>query len=419
MKADLDRLMAERDYAALLVFGGTAQSPAMYYLTSGASIGETTVLVKPAGRPAVLFANPMERDEAAKSGLTVRLGNEFDYPGILREAQGRRVVAYSRFVGKMLAAAGVTAARVAVAGHLDVGAAYELLGTLGRELPEVELVGEFDNSVLSEARLTKDAAEAKRIRAVGRKTMQVVAGTQEFLTSHRARGGCLVKKDGSPLTIGDVKARIRHLLTEQGVVDVENGTIFAIGEDAGVPHSRGNPRDPIMLGKTIIFDIFPAEPGGGYFFDFTRTWCLGYAPPEVEQAYADVLSTFRAVMRALKPGELCRSYQALACDLLEARGHATTRSNPRTTNGYVHSLAHGVGLEIHEAPGFQLLESNNTRLEPGMVITVEPGVYYPERGYGVRLEDCVWLNPASLKFETLASYAKDLVLPVKGVPGKR
>ena len=100
-------------------------------------------------------------------------------------------------------------------------------------------------------------------------------------------------------------------------------------------------------------------------------------------------------MKALKPGELTRSYQALACQLLEARGHPTIGSNPTTTSGYVHSLAHGVGLHIHEAPSFSDTPGNETRLEPGMVITVEPGVYYPDKGYGVRIEDCVWLNPAN------------------------
>ena len=99
-----------------------------------------------------------------------------------------------------------------------------------------------------------------------------------------------MKKDGTRLTIGDVKRRIRQMLTDENLVDPEDGTIFAIGHDAGVPHSRGTDRDPLKLGQTIVYDIFPAEPGGGYYFDFTRTWCLGYAPPEVEQAYDDVLT---------------------------------------------------------------------------------------------------------------------------------
>ena len=102
--------------------------------------------------------------------------------------------------------------------------------------------------------------------------MKVVGATEDFLTSHRAKDGYLVKADGSRLTVGDVKAHIRQALTAENIVDAESGTIFAIGRDAGVPHSRGRDKDPIALGKTIVYDIFPAEPGGGYFFDFTRTW---------------------------------------------------------------------------------------------------------------------------------------------------
>jgi len=197
------------------------------------------------------------------------------------------------------------------------------------------------------------------------------------------------------------------------VVDAEDGTIFAIGRDGGVPHSRGTDRDPIALGKPIVFDIFPNEAGGGYFYDFTRTWCLGYAPPEVEKAYADVLAVFQQVVRALKPGELCRAYQKMTCDLLEARGHPTIQSQPQTTSGYVHSLGHGIGLRVHESPRMADVEGNNDRLDPGAVFTVEPGVYYPERGFGIRIEDSLWLNPDTLKFETLANYSKRLVLPVK------
>jgi Xaa-Pro aminopeptidase len=88
----------------------------------------------------------------------------------------------------------------------------------------------------------------------------------------------------------------------------------------------------------------------------------------------------------------------------------------------VHALAHGVGLHIHEAPAFRDLEGNTDRLDPGVVITFEPGLYYPDHpagGFGVRIEDCIWLNPETLKFETLASYSKELVLPIRKVGGRR
>ncbi len=129
--------------------------------------------------------------------------------------------------------------------------------------------------------------------------------------------------------------------------------------------------------------------------------------------------TLKKVIRALKPGELTRTYQALTCQLLEARGHATIGSTPNLKSGYVHAIAHGIGLDVHEAPGFSDSPANPARLDPGVVITVEPGVYYPERGYGVRLEECIWLNPETQKFEILATYDKRLVLPVKGVRGTR
>jgi Xaa-Pro aminopeptidase len=132
-----------------------------------------------------------------------------------------------------------------------------------------------------------------------------------------------------------------------------------------------------------------------------------------------VLDVFKAVTTALQPGGLCRAYQQLACGLFEARGHSTIQSNPQTTSGYVHSLGHGVGLRIHESPRFSDMEGNPDRLQPGVVVTIEPGLYYPDRDLGIRIEDCLWLNPATLKFETLASYSKELVLHVKNVQGPK
>jgi len=405
--------MEERGYDALLAMGGTAHNPSMYYLSNGATITERSVAVKKRGEAPVLFVDSMEREEAARSGLRVVDGTALRLREQLRAAKGNRLTATARWVGGMLRQAGVESGTVAAYGNTDMGAAYELLTALAELHPQLTFVGEFNRTLLDEAMLTKGPDEIRRMRAVGKKTMNVVAGTEDFLTSHRARGGYLVKKDGTRLTIGDVKRRIRQLLTDENLVDAEDGTIFSIGHDAGVPHSRGNPRDPLKLGQTIVYDIFPAEPGGGYYFDFTRTWCLGFAPPEVEQAYQDVLATFKGVMKALRPGELTRTYQALTCQLLEARGHPTAGSSPATTSGYVHSIAHGVGLRIHEAPSFSDTPDNEQRLEPGMVVTIEPGLYYPERGYGIRIEDCVWLNPKNMKFEALANYSKELVLPVK------
>ena len=77
----------------------------------------------------------------------------------------------------------------------------------------------------------------------------------------------------------------------------------------------------------------------------------------------------------------------------------------------MHSLGHGVGLYIHERPFFRFGSSQEQVLQPNSVVTVEPGLYYPERGLGVRLEDTSWIRPEG-RAETLAPYPLDLVLPV-------
>jgi Xaa-Pro aminopeptidase len=239
----------------------------------------------------------------------------------------------------------------------------------------------------------------------------VVGQVADFLCSHPAKNGVLLKADGQPLTIGQVKRMINLWLAERGA-DNPEGTIFAIGKDAGVPHSTGQAEDVLKLGQTIVFDIFPCEAGGGYHYDFTRTWCLGYAPDEVQALFEDVLGVYRQVMASLEVGASFKRSQKLTCELFEALGHPTVQSNPQTENGYVHSVGHGLGLYVHERPSSGTSAPETDRLDPGVVVTIEPGLYYPERGMGVRLEDTVWVSPEG-GFEILAPYPLDLVLPVK------
>jgi Xaa-Pro aminopeptidase len=80
--------------------------------------------------------------------------------------------------------------------------------------------------------------------------------------------------------------------------------------------------------------------------------------------------------------------------------------------GYTHSLGHGLGLHVHERPWFGKNATEKDRLVPGVVVTLEPGLYYPEKGFGVRLEDTLWIRPDG-KPEVLAEYPLDLVLPIR------
>jgi len=214
------------------------------------------------------------------------------------------------------------------------------------------------------------------------------------------------------VTIGEVKNLINLWLAEFGVENPE-GTIFAIGRDAGIPHSVGTPSDPLKLGQTIVYDIYPCEAGGGYFYDFTRTWSLGYATDEVQALYDQVKQVYDTLVRELQVNAPFSRYQERTCELFEAMGHPTIRTNPITEVGYVHSLGHGIGLKVHEKPWSSTVNSLPTDiLAPGAAFTLEPGLYYPDRGMGVRIEDSYVVTPDG-RFEVLADFPKELILPVK------
>ncbi len=411
MKTDLDAILQSNNLSALLVTGPGQHNPAMVYLTGGGHLTQAD-LIKPLGKPAILFHGAMEREEAARTGLLTRGYNHYPYRQLIQEANGDRVKAAALRYQKMLHDAGVTSGRVALFGVTDLSVTFPIFSALQALMPEIALVGDSEGKILAEAAFSKDAAEIERIRKMGQITVGVVSRVAEYLTAQQVGANeTLIGEDGAPVTIGKVKRLINLWLAEAGAENPE-GTIFAIGHDAGVPHSTGTTADPIRLGQSIVFDIYPCEAGGGYFYDFTRTWCLGYAPAEVQKAYDQVLSVYDQVYSELQPGAPFVDYQNITCQLFEEMGHPTVGSTPETEEGYVHSLGHGVGLHIHERPFSGAGASPEDKLLPGAVITLEPGLYYPSRGFGIRLEDSLWVRPDG-KIEKLVDYPMTLVLPMK------
>ena len=108
----------------------------------------------------------------------------------------------------------------------------------------------------------------------------------------------------------------------------------------------------------------------------------------------------------MRPGVEAKSCQAIVCDFFEQRGYATLRSDPKTMEGYVHGLGHGVGLDIHEKPSFALTAANHDVVEVADVLTIEPGLYYPSRGLGVRIEDTFVVTDSGV--ESLSHSSRDL-----------
>jgi Xaa-Pro aminopeptidase len=409
MKKDLDRLMQERGLDAIWISGAGNHNPSLVYFSGVANITRAD-LIKKRGKPPILFHHSMERGEAARTGLACRDYNKYNLQQLLRETGGSQTQAAALRLARMFQEIGVEG-RVGIAGQIDLASGYALLDALRHAAPRITLVADGDDPILVKARATKSAPEIESIRRLGRVCASVLENTADFLASHALRRGCLVRRDDSPLTIGDVKAFIRLQITQRNAESPE-GLIFAQGRDAGIPHSTGSDRSRIVAGDPIVFDLFPCEAGGGYFYDITRTWCVGEARDEVQELHRQVCQAHAEAVAMCRRGTVCRDVQLHVCRRFAEWGHATPLDNPLAESGYVHNLGHGVGLAVHESPNFTHVESNTDRLESGAVFTIEPGLYYPKKKIGIRLEDTLAVA-SNGKAEILAPCFTDLVLPAR------
>lgn len=165
------------------------------------------------------------------------------------------------------------------------------------------------------------------------------------------------------------------------------GTICAGGIQGAQPHNAGS--GALVANAPIVMDIFPRSPETGYWGDLTRTVVRGKASGVVKRAYDAVLEAREYAKTLIKQGAYGASIHCAAEAILE-KHHFFTGENERGQFGFFHGLGHGVGLEIHESP--RLSPRAKTALQGGEVVTVEPGLYYPEWG-GIRLEDLIYLAP--------------------------
>lgn len=411
MKSDLDALMQARGLDALLVFASHDHSAALDYLTGGVRISGGGA-VKLRDHAPVLVVNGMETAEAAATGLEVYAYHALGYEDARKAAENDPTRTQALFWRGVLGRLGLPDdSTVGVYGTTDANVVLALIDALRAESAPYRFVGEMSPTLFDAAYTTKDSGEMARIRSVAQRTSAVVRATWDFIASHRADASeTVVRDDGSPLTIGEVKRFVRRELLERDLEDT--AMIFAQGADGGHPHSRGTEAQALKLGQAIVFDLFPREVGGGYHHDMTRTWCIGYAPPEVRTAYDQVMTAFDIALEQFAVGKPTHLMQEAVQDYLEGVGHPTARNTPGTQTGYVHSLGHGVGLNVHESPRISHLSKDDV-FAVGNVITIEPGVYYPEQGFGIRVEDLLIVDERG-DLVSLTDVPKDLVLPLRG-----
>ncbi len=172
----------------------------------------------------------------------------------------------------------------------------------------------------------------------------------------------------------DLAAEIEYRMRRLGAERPSFETIVAAGERSALPHARPTSK---AIGTDHLLLIDMGSSVAGYASDMTRTFAVGKLNVKSRRMYRAVLESQLAAIDAIKPGVLCGSVDGAARKVL--RGYGLDRY-------FVHSTGHGLGLEIHEPP--RVGRKEQTKLEAGMVITVEPGVYEAGVG-GIRIEDTV------------------------------
>jgi len=228
-------------------------------------------------------------------------------------------------------------------------------------------------------RLKKTDAEARAIRQGNAASAAGIRAAESVLRESKIDGKRLLY-EGKTLTSERLRTIIDQTCLEKGAV--ARNTIVAGGRQACDPHECGY--GPLRPNELIIVDVFPRNQKTGYHGDMTRTFLKGRATSERRALVRAVQGAQAAALAAIHGGAKAQLVHGEVEKYFEANGYKTERKGNRFT-GFIHTTGHGLGLEVHEPPR---ISPAKLKLKVGHVLTVEPGLYYPQIG-GCRIEDVV------------------------------
>ncbi len=234
-------------------------------------------------------------------------------------------------------------------------------------------------------RMRKTKWEIGEIGAAQEAAERALKKAMTFLQSTRIRGAQVY--EGRATVTSE---RVRKLIDDSMYADGYFGinTIVSCGVQAADPHAAG--AGPLQARAPIVIDIFPVSLSTHYYGDMTRTIFRGEPSKEYVRMYEAVRAAQEQAIAQVRAGADGKDIYDGVCRYFNAEGYPT-RIGKNRSEGFIHGLGHGVGLEIHEPPS---LGARSWTLEAGNVVTVEPGLYYRRRrdripAGGIRIEDVV------------------------------
>jgi len=237
------------------------------------------------------------------------------------------------------------------------------------------------NDPVADLRITKEQKEVEKIEAATRLTEAALSE--------------LIDEMKIGMSEQELALRLEFIIRGKGAEGVSFDLIVAAGENSALPHYRPGKRR-IKQGDLLLLDI--GARLDGYCSDMTRVFAVGDPPNQAQEIYSLVLQANRIGIAAVRPGLSGVEVDAAAREVIAAAGHG---------DHFGHGLGHGVGLEVHEPPRLSPLSKDE--LKPGMVVTVEPGVYIPGFG-GVRIEDLIVVTEDG--YRTITTYPRDRLISV-------
>jgi Xaa-Pro aminopeptidase len=379
--------------AAFLLHGDTERSAALRHEIPLAII-DPLLFAEVDGRTYVLTSFlEAERVKRALPGVELLDFFELGYKDLVRDGMSFRDAA-REVEARAVREIGLTEA--IVPGDFPLG--------LGDRLRQDGVVLTVDDAAVDLRRRTKTSAELEGMRAAQRAAEAAMAAAAELLASTEpAKDGLRV--DGRPLLAEDVRATLRSVAAEHGAPCPPDIIVGSAWQGGG--HEPGS--GPLPAGLPIHIDLWPRHEQSACWADMARTFVVGDPMPEHAELIAEMtrlaLEALKQAEAAVRPGITGLELHDATCDLFEAAGWATQRTTGAKPgpDGFQHSLGHGVGLEVHEAPPLGL--AGHDPLVPGDVVAIEPGLNDSQVGV-VIFEDLVLVTEDG--HEVLTRFPYDL-----------
>jgi len=258
-----------------------------------------------------------------------------------------------------------------------------------------------DQDLFDDRRRAKTDAQIAGMRRAQKAAEAAMDTCRDLLRRSEISGDRLLL-DGEPLTVERVKAAMSATFTAHDTTAEDY--IVAPGAQGAVGHDMGS--GPIPPHTPVVVDIWPRDNASAAYTDMTRTFVVGDVADDVREWHRLCKEALDRALAEVKPGAEGKAIFDGTCEIFEAAGEPTQRTKEpgvALVDGFFHGLGHGVGLEVHEAPGLGFISEK--KLVDGDVVTLEPGLY--RSGYGgVRLEDIVLVTENGA--ENLTQYPYDL-----------